>query len=94
MRHYETNRAPLGIYMHAAWLIGHPEMFEALLYWLDQVSKVIKLFPLLNDTQDKPFTGYTFASRSSWCTFQRLQVRLLAFYTNIRLDKMLASDQS
>lgn len=37
LRHYETNRAPLGIYMHAAWLIGHPEMFEALLYWLDQV---------------------------------------------------------
>jgi len=39
MRHYESNRAPLGIYMHAAWLIGHPEMFEALLHWLDQVTE-------------------------------------------------------
>ena len=38
-RHYETNRAPLGIYMHAAWFIGRPEMFEALLYWIDQVLK-------------------------------------------------------
>ena len=36
-RHYESNRAPLGIYMHAAWFIGRPDMFEALLYWIDQV---------------------------------------------------------
>jgi hypothetical protein len=36
-RHYETNRAPLGIYMHAAWFIGRPEMFEALMLWIDQV---------------------------------------------------------
>jgi len=36
-RHYETNRAPFGLYMHAAWLTGHPEMMEVLLYWIDQV---------------------------------------------------------
>merc|ERR1712142_351242 len=36
-RHYEQNRAPLGMYMHAAWLKKQPEMLDALLFWIDEV---------------------------------------------------------
>jgi len=37
IRHYEQNRAPLGLYMHAAWLKRSPQMQEALEYWLDEI---------------------------------------------------------
>jgi hypothetical protein len=36
-RHYDSNRAPLGLYFHAAWLKNNPEFLEAFLYWIDEV---------------------------------------------------------
>ncbi|XP_070508728.1 chitin deacetylase 1-like isoform X2 [Chironomus tepperi] len=36
-RHYEQNRAPLGLYYHAAYLKNNPEFLEAFLYWIDEV---------------------------------------------------------
>lgn len=36
-RHYEQNRAPLGLYFHAAWLKNNPEFLEAFLYWIDEI---------------------------------------------------------
>ena len=38
-RHYEQNRAPLGLYLHAAWFVKLPEMLEAMLFWLDEVLR-------------------------------------------------------
>jgi len=37
IRHYEQNRAPMGMYLHAAWLKKQPDMMDALLFWLDEV---------------------------------------------------------
>jgi len=37
VRHYEQNRAPLGLYMHAAWLTRSPEMLDALEFWVDEI---------------------------------------------------------
>nr|XP_029731243.1 uncharacterized protein LOC109401597 isoform X3 [Aedes albopictus] len=36
-RHYEQNRAPLGLYFHAAWLKNNPEFLDAFVYWIDEV---------------------------------------------------------
>ncbi|CAG2053972.1 unnamed protein product [Timema podura] len=36
-RHYEKNRAPLGLYFHAAWLKNNPEYLDAFLYWIDEI---------------------------------------------------------
>lgn len=35
-RHYETNRAPLGLYFHAAWL-KKPEFLDAFLFWIEEI---------------------------------------------------------
>jgi len=37
IRHYEQNRAPMGMFLHAAWLKKQPEMLDALLFWMDEV---------------------------------------------------------
>lgn len=37
-RHYKTNRAPLGLYFHAAWLKNNPEFLDAFLFWIDEIS--------------------------------------------------------
>jgi len=37
VRHYVQNRAPLNIYLHAAWLANNPEMLEAFISWIDDV---------------------------------------------------------
>jgi len=39
IRHYEQNRAPLGLYLHAAWFAKLPEMLDAFLYWLEEVLR-------------------------------------------------------
>ncbi|CAG5096380.1 Similar to CDA1: Chitin deacetylase 1 (Bombyx mori) [Cotesia congregata] len=36
-RHYDQNRAPLGLYFHAAWLKNNPEYLDAFLYWIDEI---------------------------------------------------------
>jgi len=36
-RHYQQNRAPLGIYFHAAWLKNNPEFLEAFIFWIDEI---------------------------------------------------------
>jgi len=38
-RHFDQNRAPLGLYFHAAWLKNNPIFFDAFLYWIDEVSE-------------------------------------------------------
>merc|ERR1712071_370775 len=35
-RHYTTNRAPLGLLYHAAWLKNNPEMLDSFLFWIDE----------------------------------------------------------
>lgn len=37
VRHYEQNRAPMGLYMHAAWFSKSPEMLDALEFWIDEI---------------------------------------------------------
>jgi hypothetical protein len=39
-RHFDTNRAPLNLAFHAAWLKNNPDFLEAFLYWLDEVREV------------------------------------------------------
>jgi len=36
-RHFDQNRAPLGLFFHAAWLKNNPEFLDAFLYWMDEV---------------------------------------------------------
>lgn len=36
-RHYDQNRAPLGLYYHAAWLKNNPEFLDAFLFWIDEI---------------------------------------------------------
>ena len=36
-RHYDQNRAPLGLFFHAAWLKNNPEYLDAFLYWIDEI---------------------------------------------------------
>jgi len=36
-RHFDQNRAPLGLFFHAAWLKNNPEYLDAFLYWVDEV---------------------------------------------------------
>jgi len=37
IRHYEQNRAPMGLFLHAAWLKKSPEMLDALRFWIEQI---------------------------------------------------------
>ena len=41
-RHYEQNRAPLGLFYHAAWLKNNPQFFDTFLYWLDEIRDIHK----------------------------------------------------
>ncbi|KZS21112.1 Uncharacterized protein APZ42_012228 [Daphnia magna] len=36
-RHYTQNRAPLGLFFHAAWLKNNPEFMDAFLFWMDEI---------------------------------------------------------
>jgi len=36
-RHYNTNRAPLGLFFHSAFLKNDPEVLDAFLFWIDEV---------------------------------------------------------
>ena len=60
-RHYEQNRAPLGLYLHAAWFVREPEMMDALLFWLDEVLRtygdtvyVVTMSQVLLSTEHAP----------------------------------------
>lgn len=35
-RHYDKNRAPLGLFFHSAFLKNDPEILDIFLYWLDE----------------------------------------------------------
>merc|ERR1719402_475435 len=37
IRHYEQNRAPMGVFLHAAWLKKSPEMNDALQFWMEEI---------------------------------------------------------
>lgn len=37
-RHYYSNRAPFGFYVHAAWFVSHENAFEAYLLFLDYLQ--------------------------------------------------------
>lgn len=39
-RHFDSNRAPLNLAFHAAWLKNNPEFLDAFLYWVDGVQEV------------------------------------------------------
>eukprot|EP00088_Acartia_fossae_P059412 TRINITY_DN704_c0_g1_i1.p1 TRINITY_DN704_c0_g1~~TRINITY_DN704_c0_g1_i1.p1 ORF type:complete len:548 (-),score=92.20 TRINITY_DN704_c0_g1_i1:115-1758(-) len=51
IRHYEQNRAPMGLYMHAAWLTRSPEMLDALEFWIDEILATYNdvFFVTMND---------------------------------------------
>jgi len=51
IRHYEQNRAPMGMFLHAAWLKKQPEMLDALLFWLDEVLSTYDNVYLLTMSQ-------------------------------------------
>lgn len=36
-RHYDTNRAPFGLFFHAVWLKNNPELKNAFIDWLDEI---------------------------------------------------------
>jgi len=36
-RHFYQNRAPLGLFFHAAWLKNNQDLLDTFLYWIDQV---------------------------------------------------------
>jgi len=36
-RHFDQNRAPLGLFYHAAWLKNNPDFLDAFLYWIDEI---------------------------------------------------------
>ncbi|XP_043466279.1 chitin deacetylase 1-like [Leptopilina heterotoma] len=36
-RHYNQNKAPLGLHFHTTWLKNNPEFFDAFVYWVDEV---------------------------------------------------------
>ena len=38
-RHYEQNRAPMGLFFHAAWLKNNPEFLEAFETFIDEMLK-------------------------------------------------------
>lgn len=35
-RHYQQNRAPMGLFLHSAFLKNQPELLDAFLYWIDE----------------------------------------------------------
>jgi len=51
IRHYEQNRAPMGLYMHAAWFNKSPEMLDALEFWIDEILSTYNnvFFVTMND---------------------------------------------
>jgi len=51
VRHYEQNRAPLGLYMHAAWFKKAPEMLDSLEFWIDEILSTYNnvYFVTMND---------------------------------------------
>jgi len=51
IRHYEQNRAPMGLYMHAAWFSKSPEMLDALEFWIDEILSTYNnvFFVTMND---------------------------------------------
>ena len=36
-RHFDQNRAPLGLFFHSSWLKNNAEFLDAFLYWIDEV---------------------------------------------------------
>merc|ERR1712025_1004108 len=36
-RHFDQNRAPLGLFFHSSWLKNNLEFLDAFLYWIDEV---------------------------------------------------------
>jgi len=50
VRHYTQNKAPMNIYLHAAWFHNNPEMLDAFLYWMDET---------LSDYPDAYFLTYS-----------------------------------
>ena len=35
-RHFDQNRAPLGLFTHSSWLKNNPAFLDAFLYWMDE----------------------------------------------------------
>ncbi len=44
-------RAPMGLYLHAAWLKRYPEMQDALEFWIDEILSTYNdvYFVTMND---------------------------------------------
>nr|ALS04459.1 chitin deacetylase 1 [Acartia pacifica] len=76
IRHYEQNRAPLGLYMHAAWFNKSPEMLDALEFWIDEILSTYNnvFFVTMNDVlkfMQQPFPirdAVKFTGWRNYCT--------------------------
>jgi len=71
IRHYEQNRAPMGLYMHAAWFNKSPEMLDALEFWIDEILSTYNnvYFVTMNDVlkfMQQPFPVRDAVKFSGW----------------------------
>ena len=72
IRHYEQNRAPMGLYMHAAWFNKSPEMLDAFEFWIDEILSTYNnvFFVTMNDVlkfMQQPFPiRYCFLHRTTF----------------------------
>lgn len=70
-RHYTTNRAPLGLFYHAAWLKNNPEMLDSFLFWIDETLSKYDDVYFVTATQviqwiQKPKTSSESVSFAPW----------------------------
>jgi len=70
-RHYDQNRAPLGLFYHAAWLKNNPDFLDAFLYWIDEVLDKHKDTYFITMTQviqwiQEPVTADKASSYAPW----------------------------
>jgi hypothetical protein len=73
IRHYEQNRAPMGLYMHAAWFSKSPEMLDALEFWIDEILSTYNnvYFVTMNDVltfMQQPFPVRDAVKFQGWRT--------------------------
>jgi len=71
IRHYEQNRAPMGLYMHAAWFNKSPEMLDALEFWIEEILSTYNnvYFVTMNDVlkfMQSPFPTRDAVKFSGW----------------------------
>lgn len=93
-RHYTTNRAPFGLYYHAAWFT-QPHHKEGFIQFLDTINAMKDVWiitnwqalqwvrdptPLSRVNSFQPFQCNYSVSGSPWYTLSRLQIKIKMIY--------------